>query len=956
MNKPRIAAVLAIILTCLTTQAGDFYFEFSNGVGAGQGPRKLNLFPENSPWLGPNGVIVRDPISQTLAPNGRTTVSNLAGGDWRSEFEGITWDGRKVVTTNWWRFPQTNGLQYATNFTRTALPRTSAVSWLFTPETLRFRDNLTATTNGGVVYVDAAGGSATNTFAVVAGTNVTVATNGSTYTINASGGSVPANVLTNNATGVTLSGTFSGSLSGTATSADGAGALLSGPLAHDNRAVEVDAASNIVAATGFRYLGNGGGLTNLDGSKIQAGTISSNALDAATKAQLALAGSGTSTQSLATYTANGLLSSNDFISLRSYQVVPAQCPLPPMGWCSWGYGVAGADSNHCVMAMTNYAKNGMRDAGYTVMQIDEGWALTTRDASGNLQADSALFPGGNLRAFTDYVHANGFKVGIWCQWPTGNNPDSTHRPSMASYEYQDATNFAYWGFDMLKYDIPGQAATTMQRVDELVAKGLRESAQPVILKTSYGSRDGVPLPYMPRTINLMCLGDEGAYGSVHWPSADVWHQRYNASLVYQDWITKYYKGLQGPGCFVDPDYLATTGAPTNLLRSEFGMKCLMSSPLFIVAAQPAAGELLVLTNRELIAIDQDAACIIPTLVYSNDLGLVYTKPLGSASGKDGWAVALQNRKTNTTQSLTIYWTNIFYPSNQTMLVRDCWRQANAATNTIGYTVTVAANDTEIIRIAPYVEASGGVTLAQLQGATNTATLGAQGVLTNNQTGAVLNSLTNTGTLTLSNGTITRLSVTNGLLNLTDASGAASDVQAGRFFASSGGPPYGGFNGDGSGLTNLNASELRSGTVPLAALPSGVLTNGQSTATTFSNNIASTGTMTTGGTLKTVSGVNLTLTAGGGIMVFNNNNGSLSWSWENYDLAPSASGQLHLGKSSARWGTLWVTNVNASGPISFATNATVRAGVLGQCVMSAVGGTNYWVHDIGGGNWQTNHVP
>jgi hypothetical protein len=43
-------------------------------------------------------------------------------------------------------------------------------------------------------------------------------------------------------------------------------------------------------------------------------------------------------------------------------------------------------------------------------------------------------------------------------------------------------------------------------------------------------------------------------------------------------------------------------------------------------------------------------------------------------------------------------------------------------------------------------------------------------------------------------------------------------------------------------------------------------------------------------------------------------------------------------------------------ISTATNTSINAGVIGKSVGSVVTGTNYWVNDIGGGSFTTNHIP
>lgn len=135
----------------------------------------------------------------------------------------------------------------------------------------------------------------------------------------ASTASIPAGVITNNQPqAVKLTGQFVGNATyatnaGTAAVADYADysgesqmaleANIANGLQNPSSvtALSVTAASNIVAASGFSFIGDGSGLTNLNGAKLQSGTVSSNTLDAATAAQLALAGTGGGSAPAATY-------------------------------------------------------------------------------------------------------------------------------------------------------------------------------------------------------------------------------------------------------------------------------------------------------------------------------------------------------------------------------------------------------------------------------------------------------------------------------------------------------------------------------------------------------------------------------------------------------------------------------------------------------------------------------
>src|SRR5580692_8253340 len=77
---------------------------------------------------------------------------------------------------------------------------------------------------------------------------------------------------------------------------------------------------------------------------------------------------------------------------------------PPMGWNTWN--TFAGDCNETLVRATAdaMAVNGMRDAGYTYIVVDDCWAKKERDADGNLVADPVKFPSG-MKALGDYLHS-----------------------------------------------------------------------------------------------------------------------------------------------------------------------------------------------------------------------------------------------------------------------------------------------------------------------------------------------------------------------------------------------------------------------------------------------------------------------------------------------------------------------------------------------------------------------
>ncbi|HEY6978964.1 MAG TPA: putative Ig domain-containing protein, partial [Chitinophagaceae bacterium] len=119
---------------------------------------------------------------------------------------------------------------------------------------------------------------------------------------------------------------------------------------------------------------------------------------------------------------------------------------PAMGWNSWncwGLSVSDAKVRSAAQALID---KGLIDHGWAYINIDDGWQSPQRDVNGNIVPNDK-FP--NMKALGDWLHAQGLKFGIY------SSPGPlTCGGYLGSYEHemQDATSYANWGIDYLKYD------------------------------------------------------------------------------------------------------------------------------------------------------------------------------------------------------------------------------------------------------------------------------------------------------------------------------------------------------------------------------------------------------------------------------------------------------------------------------------------------------------------------
>ncbi|EMD37848.1 glycoside hydrolase family 27 protein [Gelatoporia subvermispora B] len=128
---------------------------------------------------------------------------------------------------------------------------------------------------------------------------------------------------------------------------------------------------------------------------------------------------------------------------------------PALGWNSWNAYGCEISEEKVIAAANQFISLGLKDAGYEFVNIDDCWSLQARNSTTQqIIPDSSKFPNG-ISSVASQVHALGLKLGIYGDAGTET---CSGFPGSLGYENLDASTFADWGVDYLKYDncnVPG---------------------------------------------------------------------------------------------------------------------------------------------------------------------------------------------------------------------------------------------------------------------------------------------------------------------------------------------------------------------------------------------------------------------------------------------------------------------------------------------------------------------
>ncbi|MBI5425826.1 MAG: glycoside hydrolase family 27 protein [Opitutae bacterium] len=279
---------------------------------------------------------------------------------------------------------------------------------------------------------------------------------------------------------------------------------------------------------------------------------------------------------------------------------------PPMGWNSWNNFEDKIHESLVRQTADAMAANGMRDAGYVYIVIDDTWSLKQRDANGNLVPDPVKFPSG-MKALGDYLHARGFKFGIYSD---AGPVTCAGYPGSWGHEFQDARLFASWGVDYLKYDWCNHGTADPKDAYMRIRDGLYAAGRPVVLSIcEWGENKpwewGAEIGHLWRTTwDIYDSYNGTSLGSSGWKRT-LDSQYNNIRTNGDNGINKF----AGPDGWNDPDMLevGNPGLTYAESRAHFALWCMVAAPLIagndVRAQKPEITALL--THKGALAIDQD---------------------------------------------------------------------------------------------------------------------------------------------------------------------------------------------------------------------------------------------------------------------------------------------------------------------------------------------------------------
>jgi alpha-galactosidase len=354
---------------------------------------------------------------------------------------------------------------------------------------------------------------------------------------------------------------------------------------------------------------------------------------------------------------------------------------PPLGWNSWNAWGGTVTADRVRASADGMVKSGLARQGYTYINIDDAWegglepnptgrgrnVAVARDANGEITTN-ANFP--DMKGLVDHIHSLGLKAGIY------SSPGPTTCQGLAAtfqHEQQDATTWAKWGFDYIKYDWCSYQGDH---------NNLSDLQKPYILMRTaldHVNRDFVFSLCQYGWGNVWEWGQSvgGNLWRVTGDIRDSWQSM--SSIAFQQTGHEKYAG---PGHWNDTDMLVVGmvgwsqgSRPTNLTPSEqlthISLWALQAAPMLIGADLAAIDQWTtdLLGNREVLAVNQDVLGHAAGRLSGDGWVEVWARPLSDGT----MAVGLFNRSPEAAP-VSVKLADLGLTGSQP--VRDLWRHQN----------------------------------------------------------------------------------------------------------------------------------------------------------------------------------------------------------------------------------------------------------------------------------------
>jgi len=391
---------------------------------------------------------------------------------------------------------------------------------------------------------------------------------------------------------------------------------------------------------------------------------------------------------------------------------------PAMGLSTWNHFQLQINETIIFELADAMVNSGLREFGYIYLNIDDGYLIPGRDQNGNLIPDSKKFPNG-IKHVADYVHNKGLKLGLYTARTL--QQCGSKAPGMIGYEQQDANQFAAWECDYLKVDSctdaplpPGSNASEWETLEK-IRDALNKTGRPIYLSIC-------PTQTVPRTTvtwyGFQYTVDFGGPGINVRNLANSWLVEYvnmydcfNCTVNQGDWqgllsnllahdVLTHWNYAQ-PGGWNDLDMMeiCNGGMSTTEYQSHMSLWAILASPLILGNDVRSMSDscLAIISNKEVIAVDQDKLGITGHLAYESDdqLTKIYTRPLSS----NMYAAVLFNAGPSPAKQV-LTWEMLDVHSNTKFNIRDLWKHQDLGVFQESFSASVPPHGVVMITLTP----------------------------------------------------------------------------------------------------------------------------------------------------------------------------------------------------------------------------------------------------------------
>lgn len=430
---------------------------------------------------------------------------------------------------------------------------------------------------------------------------------------------------------------------------------------------------------------------------------------------------------------------------REFRIVIGDklCLTPPMGWNSWNCWRITVSQEKVLSSADALVERGLDQYGWSYVNIDDGWQYE-RGGEHFAIMPNDKFP--DMKALADHIHSLGLKFGIysspWAMCPGGTIGSSACRPDgkywwveeghsdenniyvrkpgepdeweavryHGKYLFMenDARQWADWGVDLLKYDWHPNDYFSIRTMHDALAQTGRSIVYSLSNRAPIGLGDAyVKLANCWRTSSDV---------------KDLWLDIYRIGFTMMDRWAAY----AGPGHWPDADMLeigkvADRANPghTRACRltpdeqyTHVTLWAILCSPLLIGCDLADMDDFTfsLLTNNEVIDINQDPLGYPAARVSDDDGAIVYHKPL-----EDGSLVVALFNVGDSPRTMGFTLGELGYMMVEAQTVRDVWRQQDITVLHPGerfggerFETEVAPHGCRLLRLSPGLNYNQGI--------------------------------------------------------------------------------------------------------------------------------------------------------------------------------------------------------------------------------------------------------